>query len=73
MLKSKAGLSSLEEDMHKELKTSKVVCDNNNVHKLVDGIQQSLNPFSDEVFNLYNIATGKAASPVVMNNAKCHR
>ena len=53
--------------MHKELKTSRVVRDNNDLHKLIDGIQQSLNPVWDEASNLYNISPGKAAPLAVMN------
>ena len=70
MLKAKSGLVGYEEDMHKELKPSRVARDNQDLKKLTNGIEQSLNPFSTDAegATLYNIATGKAVSSTVKND-----
>ena len=58
--------SSSEEHIHNELKPSRVARDSSDLKKLVEGIKQSCNPFTTEASaNLYNIATGKAVSPLL--------
>ena len=70
MLKAKCGMaSSSEEKIHNELKASRVKRDSDDLKKLIEGIQQSCNPFTEELSaTLYNIATGKAATPVVRDD-----
>ena len=65
---AKAGIECTE-DLYKELKKSRVQRDNTDVNNLVEGIEASRNPFSeDNSDNLYNIATGKVASESVKND-----
>ena len=65
---AKVGIEHTE-DLHKELKKSRVQRDNTDLNNLVEGIEVSRNPFSeDNSDNLYNIATGKVASESVKND-----
>jgi hypothetical protein len=67
-LLAKAGIQHTE-DLHKELKKSRIERDNADLNKLVDGIGASRDPFSaDSSTNLYNIGTGKAASEYVKHD-----
>lgn len=60
VLMGKADLVS-KEDVTKDLKAHRITKDNGDVMKLVDGINNLMNPFTQEISsaNLYNIATGK--------------
>ena len=59
-----AGLRKLE-DTTRELEHSRILRDNNDLQKVIDGIVNTLNPF-DAAFadeNLYCLSTGKSTSP----------
>ena len=64
-----AGLKKTSEDVHKELRPSRVRRDNEDLKKLVEGIEASHNPFAEnESNNLYCITTGNAVSETVKND-----
>ena len=59
-----AGLRTLE-DTTRELEHSRILRDNNDLQKVIDGIVNTLNPF-DAAFadeNLYCLSTVKSTSP----------
>ena len=61
-----AGIAK-KEDITSQLRASKIIADCKNVKKLMNTFDNFLNPFSEELQKdrLFNLTTGKAASPEV--------
>ena len=67
-LLEKAGIHRTEEELHKELRDSRVERDNKDISTLLDSIVSCGNPFKEDTYQpdkLYNIATGVATSESV--------
>lgn len=63
-----AGIKK-KQDTTADLEPHNIIKSNNRTKNLVDTIQKNMNPFDPELdkLSLYNISTGKAASPEVSN------
>ncbi len=62
-LMTAAGIDSGKEDLHRELKPSRITRDSSDLQKLISGIEETHNPFTQHIpLHLYNIHNGKAAS-----------